>query len=97
MYKTLETPKTTVNLSQYKLTGLGRLNSDEYMNGNIQIGKTEADFVKARIKGDDASKEALWQYCKGHWHTGIMAEVEHEGFKPDGTPINPIIVCIFYL
>ena len=36
----------------------------------------------------------LWNYCKGHWSDRKIAEIEHDGYYEDGTPINPVVVGI---
>lgn len=38
--------------------------------------------------------EALWNYCKGNWKDKKIAEIEHDGFYEDGTPINPVVVGV---
>lgn len=38
--------------------------------------------------------DALWNYCKGNWKDKKIAEIEHEGLREDGTPINGIVVGV---
>ncbi len=38
--------------------------------------------------------DALWNYCKGEWKDKKIAEIEHEGLREDGTPINGIVIGV---
>ena len=38
--------------------------------------------------------DALWNYKKNHWDDKMIAEIEHDGFYEDGTPINPTVTAI---
>lgn len=39
----------------------------------------------------------LWNYQKGHWEKEGVVEIEHNGLREDGTPINPVVVGIVEL
>jgi len=38
--------------------------------------------------------DALWDYFKGNKPMQMIAEIEHEGFYKDGTPINGVVVGV---
>lgn len=38
--------------------------------------------------------DALWNYCKDNWKDKKIAEIEHEGLRDDGTPINGIVIGV---
>lgn len=35
-----------------------------------------------------------WSQTEDFWKSDWLAEIEHEGLNPDGTPINPVMVAI---
>lgn len=49
-------------------------------------------FKKVEITQDRF--DALWNYKKNHWEDKMIAEIEHEGLFPDGTPKNGIVVAV---
>lgn len=74
--------------SDFKLTGLSLPHSftcEPLNNDNIFWAKNGMSQEKFN---------ELWKYCKSHWSDEKIAEIEHDGFKEDGTPINPIVVGI---
>lgn len=74
--------------SDFKLVGLGRkkamtcepLNSEDTFHP--EVGITQDRF------------DALWNYKKNHWEDKMIAEIEHDGLFPDGTPKNGIVVAV---
>ena len=76
--------------SDFKLIGLSSprsctltpLNNETIFWANISM-----NFEEDKVA-------ALWNYCKGNWADRKIAEVEHEGLREDGTPVNPIVLNI---
>lgn len=74
--------------SDFKLVGLGRKKSmtcEPLNNENVF-------WPKVSISQDRF--DALWNYKKNHWDDEMIAEIEHDGFYEDGTPINPVVVAV---
>jgi hypothetical protein len=74
-------------VSDYRLTGLEKLNNDNYMSATIEPYGF-SDSFKALIEGDNKFKDSLWKYCEGNWGN-LKAIVYHEGDIMN--PINPIV------
>lgn len=74
--------------SDFKLTGLSRPQSftcEPLHNENIFWAKNGLGLEKFN---------ELWNYCRGHWSDRKIAEIEHDGYYEDGTPVNPVVVGI---
>lgn len=74
--------------TEFKLIGLSRPQSF-----TLELAHNQEIFWAKNGMGLNAFNE-LWNYCSGHWKDIKMAQVEHDGFYPDGAPINPIVVGI---
>lgn len=74
--------------TDFKLVGLGRKKSmtcEPLENQNTFWPKVE--IAQDRF-------DALFTYKKNHWEDKMIAEIEHEGLFPDGTPKNGIVVAV---
>jgi len=74
--------------TDFKLTGLSkpnRMTCEPLHNENIFWSETS--MSKERF-------DALFEYSKDNWHDKKIAEIEHEGIRADGTPINPIVINV---
>ena len=74
--------------TDFKLTGLSKPNrmTCEPLH-NEEIFWVETDMPKDRF-------DALFKYSKGHWQDKKIVEIEHEGIRADGTPINPMVINV---
>ena len=72
--------------SDFKLVGLSKpcsMTCEPLENENIF-------WVKPNMPQDRF--KALWDYVSGNWDDTTIVELEHDGIKSDGTPINPIFI-----
>lgn len=51
---------------EYRLIGLSKLNSQEYMAASLETFDKE-ETIAALIEGDNNFKDALWNYCENNW------------------------------
>lgn len=80
----------------FKLVRLNKVDSSEIINATCEpIESTEGRFY-AEVKGSNEAKEAMWNFFKDDKDEKIC-EVEYEGFKPSGRPLNPVVVSIQYV
>lgn len=54
------------------------------------LHKEEVFWVKPDISKDRF--DALFEYMRNNWDVLVIVELEHEGLKEDGTPLNPKFV-----
>ena len=75
-------------ITDFKLTGLSKPQSFtcEPLNG-------DTIFWAKNGLGKEKFNE-LWNYCNGNWSDKKIAEIQHNGIREDGTPINPVVIGI---
>ena len=74
--------------TDFKLVGLGRKKSMTCE----PLNNEEIFFPKVGLTQDRF--DALWNYKENNWGGEMIAEIEHEGLYPDGTPKNGIVVAV---
>lgn len=74
--------------TEFKLIGLSRPQSF-----TLELSHNKEIFWAKNGMGLKKFNE-LWNYCSGHWEDEKLAQVQHDGFSLDGTPINPVVVGI---
>lgn len=74
--------------SDFKLVGLGRKKSMTCEPLNNQ------NTFHPKVNMEQDRFDALWDYKKNNWSDKMIAEIEHEGLFPDGTPKNGVVVAV---
>ena len=74
--------------TEFKLIGLSKPQSF-----TLELAHNQEIFWAKNGMGLKKFNE-LWNYCSGHWEDKKLAQVQHDGFSLDGTPINPVVVGI---
>ncbi len=74
-------------ITKFKLVGLQKPNKF-----NCEFKKEQTFWAKSDMSQDRFN--ALFDYAKWNWKDKKMVEVKHEGFEPDGRPINPLVLFV---
>jgi hypothetical protein len=75
----------------FKLVGLTSAGGD--IVATCKLPDKDLTF-RSRITGLDDEKIKLWHELKGDWEKPKKALVQHNGLKPSGKPINPLVIAI---
>ena len=75
-------------VSDFKLKGLTKPNSM-----TLEPINNENTFWAKSILTQERF-DALFDYSKNNWKDKKIAEVEHDGIREDGTPINPVVISV---
>jgi len=73
--------------TDFKLVGLGREKSMTCEAPNQELFWPKVGLTQERF-------DALWDYFKGNSPMQMIAEIEHDGFYPDGFPKNSTVVGV---
>lgn len=74
-------------ISDFLLSGLSRGYSMTCQNAKQDFFWLKVGLTKERFN-------ALWDYFKGLDKKEMIAEIEHDGFSEDGTPINGVVINV---
>ncbi len=81
--------KQTATQSDFRLIGLSKPNS-----ATLQFLYSDEETFWAKCNMTPETFQAMFDYCEGNWDELKIAEVEHDGFYDDRTPINPVVIGI---
>lgn len=73
--------------SDFRLMGLNKSRT-----ATLHFINTDKAIFWAKINMPKDRFDAMWNYCKDNFNDAKIAEVEHDGYFEDGTPINPVMV-----
>lgn len=79
--------KTKRITQEFRLIGLNRPYSMTCITDNEVVFWPKVGITKDRFN-------ALWDYCIGNWKDKKYAEIEHDGLREDGTPINGVVISV---